>query len=43
MGYADEIGDNEFNKTLSLDRALNVKTILIKAGISPNRLNVVGS
>jgi len=43
MGYADEIGDTEFNKTLSLDRALNVKTILIKAGISPNRLNVVGS
>lgn len=31
IGYADEIGNSEYNNKLSSDRAENVKSILIKA------------
>ena len=41
-GYADEIGSNEYNNKLAGDRAQNVKTILVKAGISESRLNKIG-
>ena len=40
-GYADEIGSSEYNDKLASDRAQNVKTILMKAGISESRLNII--
>ncbi|RYG51275.1 MAG: OmpA family protein, partial [Chitinophagaceae bacterium] len=40
-GYADEIGNTEFNKTLSGNRASGVRDILIKSGIDASRLNIV--
>jgi OOP family OmpA-OmpF porin len=43
IGYADELGSNEYNNKLSSDRAQNVKTILTKAGIDASRLNIVGN
>ena len=41
MGYADEVGSAEYNKTLSEARSANVKDIMTKAGISASRLNIV--
>lgn len=43
VGYADEIGNADYNKNLSQERANNVKQILVDAGISASRLNVVGN
>jgi OmpA-OmpF porin, OOP family len=43
IGYADELGSTDYNNKLSTDRAQNVKTILIKAGIDASRLNIVGN
>ncbi|MBM6499081.1 OmpA family protein [Flavobacterium macrobrachii] len=43
IGYADEIGSTEYNDKLSSDRAESVKTILIKAGIEPSRLNILAN
>lgn len=43
IGYADEIGSSEFNNNLSNARATNVRQILIDAGISASRLNVVAN
>lgn len=43
VGYADEIGNSDYNKSLSQQRAENVKQILVDAGISASRLNVVGN
>lgn len=42
VGYADELGFNEYNMALSIDRAKNVKDIFIKAGINASRMNVKG-
>ena len=42
-GYADEIGDTEYNSKLASDRAKNVKAILLKAGINESRLNILSS
>ncbi len=42
-GYADEIGGASINNKLSSDRAENVKTILMKAGIDGSRLTIVGN
>ena len=42
-GYADEIGSSEYNNKLAGDRAQNVKTILIKAGISESKLTIVSN
>ncbi|MFT3796262.1 OmpA family protein [Flavobacterium sp.] len=41
IGNADEIGKTEYNNNLANKRAESVKAILVKAGINPNRLNVV--
>lgn len=41
IGYADEIGNTPYNNKLANDRATNVKNILVKAGITPERLNVI--
>lgn len=42
-GYADEIGSSESNDKLSSNRAQSVKTILMKAGISEGRLNILSN
>lgn len=42
-GYADEIGNTNSNNKLALDRAENVKTLLLKAGISESRISVASS
>jgi len=41
-GHTDNIGSNEYNNKLSLDRANSVKEFLIKNGISGSRLSVYG-
>jgi len=43
VGYADEVGDNAYNKDLSARRAANVKKILVDAGIEASRLNIIGN
>jgi OOP family OmpA-OmpF porin len=43
IGYADEIGNSDYNKDLSNRRAQNVRQILIDAGIEGSRLNIVGN
>lgn len=43
IGYADEIGNTDYNKDLSRRRAENVKKILVDSGISASRLNIVGN
>ncbi len=40
IGYADEIGDTEYNRALSQRRAENVRQILIDAGIDGSRLTI---
>ena len=42
-GYADEIGSSDYNNKLASERAQSVKTILVKAGISESRLNVLSN
>lgn len=41
IGNADEIGDNNYNDKLALNRARRVQEILIKSGISASRLNII--
>lgn len=43
IGHADEIGDSERNKKLADQRATSVKQVLIKGGISADRLNVIAA
>ncbi len=43
IGYADEIGSSAYNDKLSNERAENIKSILVKAGIEASRLNIVGN
>ncbi|WP_297333873.1 OmpA family protein [Flavobacterium sp.] len=43
IGYADEIGNTEYNQALSARRAENVKQILVDAGIDGSRLNIMGN
>ncbi|ALM47559.1 flagellar motor protein MotB [Flavobacterium psychrophilum] len=43
IGYADEIGNSEYNKALSQRRAENVKKILVDSGIDASRLNIIGN
>ncbi len=42
-GFADVIGNEEYNNKLGLDRANSVKDILIKAGIDGNRISTVSA
>ncbi len=42
MGYADETGNSDYNKSLSTSRANYIKDIIIKAGINASRLNTIG-
>jgi outer membrane protein OmpA-like peptidoglycan-associated protein len=41
-GFADSIGDADYNRIISEGRANTVKVYLIGKGIGPNRLKVVG-
>jgi len=43
IGYADEIGNSDYNKALSQRRAENVKKILVDSGIDASRLNIIGN
>ena len=43
IGHADETGDSVKNVKLSNDRAVSVKNVLVKGGISADRLNVVSA
>ena len=40
IGYADEIGNSEYNEKLAKDRAENVKDMIIKAGVDANRIEI---
>lgn len=42
-GYTDSIGDEAYNRKLSLARAESLKKALVKRGISPARLEVAGA
>jgi outer membrane protein OmpA-like peptidoglycan-associated protein len=41
-GYTDDIGTKEYNQKLALKRAMAVKDFLVKEGINPERIQVVG-
>jgi outer membrane protein OmpA-like peptidoglycan-associated protein len=41
-GYADERGEESYNQKLSEARARSVRDLLVKWGISPDRLSWVG-
>ena len=43
IGYADEVGNVEYNNILSAKRAESIKQILVDAGIKASRLNVIGN
>jgi len=43
IGYADEIGNSDYNKQLSQRRAENVKKILVDSGIDASRLTIIGN
>ncbi len=43
IGYADEIGNAEYNRQLSERRAQAVYDIMVAAGISGDRLNIIGN
>lgn len=43
IGYADEIGNVEYNQQLSLSRAQKVMDIMVAAGIDAARLSVTGN
>lgn len=42
IGYADAIGNEQYNQELSLARSQKVKDILVAAGIDENRLTIAG-
>ena len=41
-GHADEIGSQDFNMNLSIERALSVKNFLISKGIETSKIDVFG-
>lgn len=41
-GHTDNVGNAAYNQKLSLERAESVKNVLIKLGISPSRIQVIG-
>jgi OOP family OmpA-OmpF porin len=43
IGYADEIGNEEYNQQLSLARAQKVYDIMVASGIEAERLSVTGN
>lgn len=43
IGYADEIGNSDYNAELSRKRAEAVKSVAINAGIDASRLNIIAN
>ncbi|MBS4039006.1 MAG: OmpA family protein [Flavobacteriales bacterium] len=43
IGHADEIGKTTYNNKLALQRANNVKNILVKAGIAEGRMTTISA
>jgi outer membrane protein OmpA-like peptidoglycan-associated protein len=41
-GYTDDIGTKAYNQKLALKRAMAVKNFLVKEGIKPERIRIVG-
>lgn len=41
-GHTDDVGTDEFNLNLSIERAKTVKAVLVKMGISSKRLSIEG-
>ena len=41
-GHTDDVGDYQYNKNLSLQRANTVKNILVQEGVSANRIKIYG-
>ena len=41
-GHADEIGTDKYNLNLSLERAENVRNLLISGGIKPRNISILG-
>jgi len=41
-GYTDDIGTKAYNQKLALKRAMAVKDFLVKEGINPERIQIVG-
>ncbi|HIP48241.1 MAG TPA: OmpA family protein [Lutibacter sp.] len=42
MGHADNVGNDNFNNTLSKNRAKSVKEYLINKGLNKNRISSIG-
>lgn len=42
VGYTDNIGSKKYNDKLALRRAKAVKTYLVKMGINPKRIEIIG-
>ncbi len=42
VGHTDSTGSAAYNKRLSMQRALSVKSVLVNAGIRANRLQAIG-
>ena len=42
VGYTDDVGTNQRNSGISLDRAVKVRQELLDRGIAAQRLSVVG-
>ena len=41
-GHTDSTGSEEFNQTLSVNRAENVKNALVGQGVNPSRISTIG-
>lgn len=41
-GHTDDVGSDDYNNKLSLDRTITVKNYLIKAGIDKDRIETIG-
>ena len=42
-GYADHIGSDSYNKTLSLQRADTIKQLLVERGVNPSSIEIYGA
>ena len=42
VGYADSVGNENYNQELSVRRAEAVKKLLVKKGVAANRINTEG-